>query len=79
MALPVLSLAQEQEPTQKYTVSTLKYEPTIPADSTYTIVKNETGEPLSDEIKLQINYHRHKQDYLWRVDEAIEILIHGME
>lgn len=79
VAFPVLSFSQQQDPEPKYTISTLKYEPTIPADSTYTIVKNDTGEPLTEEVKLEINFHRMKEDYLWRVNEAVEILIHGTE
>ena len=80
LSVSSISLAQQQEETEhKKNVSTLKYQPTIPAETTYTVVKNTTGEPLTEEIKLEINLHRMKTDYLWRVNAEVEILIHGTE
>ncbi|UKN00128.1 hypothetical protein K6119_10320 [Paracrocinitomix mangrovi] len=62
-----------------YKSTNLIYEPTIPADSTFTVTKNTTGQPLTEEVLKEINLHRMKEDYLWRVNGKIEILIHAIQ
>lgn len=61
------------------TLSPLTYAPSIPADSTYTIIKNTTGEAIPESIILEINLHRMNENYLWRVNSDIEILIEGIQ
>ncbi|MBE7440959.1 MAG: hypothetical protein HS119_00700 [Flavobacteriales bacterium] len=57
--------------------STLTYHPEIPAANTYKVIKNTTGQPISSKILEQINLHRrYDVDYLWKVDNTIEILIY---
>lgn len=60
-----------------YTSSELTYKPEIPATNTYKIIKNTTGQPVSTKTLEQINLHRrYDVDYLWKVDNTIEILIY---
>lgn len=55
----------------------LTYSPEIPDSNTYKVVKNTTNEKVSKDILLKINYHRlANEDYLWVVDNSIEILIY---
>ena len=55
----------------------LTYSPEVPDTKTYKVVKNTTDEKVSKDILLKINYHRHaNEDYLWVVDNSIEILIY---
>lgn len=57
--------------------STLTYHPEIPVANTYKIIKNTTGQPISTKTLEQINLHRrYDVDYLWKVDNTIEILIY---
>ena len=75
---PLASIAQQQG---DINTSVLKYKPTIPADSTYTVITNTTGQPIPERVLLEINYWRKKEDFLWHVpmSQEIEILIHGSE
>lgn len=77
--LPFVGFSQNtgQETTQQ--PAPLKYYPTMPADSTFTVIKNTTGSAVPDEVLLDINLYRMKVDYFWRVDGKIEILIHGTD
>ena len=62
---------------QSENVSTLMYEPEIPNADTYFIKLNKTGKEVPNEILLQINsYRRTDTDFLWRVNEKLEILIY---
>lgn len=60
-----------------YTNSELIYIPEIPIENTYKITKNTTMQPISNKILEQINIHRrYDVDYLWKVNNNIEILIY---
>lgn len=60
-----------------YTSSELSYHPEIPATNTYKIIKNTTGIAISNKILGEINlYRRYDIDYLWVIDNKIEILIY---
>jgi len=55
----------------------ITYSPEIPDSSSYEVVKNTTNEEITNEILLKINSHRRaNEDYLWVVDNSIEILIY---
>jgi hypothetical protein len=73
-------LAQKIEPTNhSETVSTLKYAPEIPSSNTYIVKVNNSGKEVPVEILEQLNFYRKGDiDFLWKVDEDLEILIYSL-
>lgn len=63
--------------TEIMTKDYLRYKPEIPDTSTYVVTKNTTGLPVPNSILEKINmYRRFDADYLWVVNNEIEILIY---
>jgi hypothetical protein len=59
--------------------STLQYAPEVPKTETYKVLKNELNKEIDADILKQINYHRRlEEDFVWIVNENIEILILSM-
>jgi hypothetical protein len=76
MLTPCALFSQQQG---NISTSVLKYAPVIPNDSTYTVIKNVSGNPIPEDVLFEINLHRRKEDILWKPMEGIEILIHKLE
>ena len=55
-------------------------EVSLPFASSYKIVKNETGSPISEKVLASLNAQRKdKENYLWKVSPQIEILVYSRE
>jgi hypothetical protein len=62
---------------EDFTISTLSYSPQLPEEGSFKIVKNNSGKDIAEEILKQVNFHRRgHENFLWKVDENIEILIY---
>jgi hypothetical protein len=54
----------------------LSYHAELPLEHSYEVVKNLSNQAIPEEILLKINaYRRADDDYLWVVNEELEILI----
>lgn len=74
------SFAQNTNQNTELNNSELMYSPQLPIKGSYKIVKNETGEPVSEAILLEINKYRKEFDnFTWRVNDKIEILIYPIK
>ena len=52
----------------------------LPPTSSYKVVKNETGKPISEKVLASLNTQRKdRENYLWKVSPQIEILIYSRE
>lgn len=61
---------------QNVQIQQLSYHAEIPEENSYEIVKNLFNQTIPEEILLKINaYRRADEDYLWIVNEELEILI----
>lgn len=58
--------------------SGLLYAPEMPEQHTYKIVKNTLKQEIDSAVLKQINFHRRNEDYLWKVNDDIEILIYAI-
>lgn len=65
--------SQEEHPMQPQQLS---YHAELPLEHSYEVVKNLSNQAIREEILLKINaYRRADDDYLWVVNEELEILI----
>ncbi len=69
-------IAQSTE--QKMEASPLSYSPSIPDTNSYVVIENKSGDQISEEILLMINFHRRNEDYTWDPTDGVSILIVGM-
>jgi len=72
-----ISATSQNELTPKLpsTSARVSYAKEIPNANSYQIEKNTSGAVISEEILKMINYHRRLEDYLWVVNNDIEILV----
>jgi len=57
--------------------STIQYAPEMPHVDSYSVQLNNTNAEVPEEVLLKINYYRRADsDFLWKVNENLEILIY---
>jgi|GEM_PF-3106081 len=72
-----VSVSSQNELTPKLpsTSARISYAKQLPAIDSYQIEKNTSGSAISEEVLKMVNYHRRLEDYLWVVNNDIEILV----